>query len=219
MKTQLYIRSAVGFFLSLFFLRDAAAQQNIIQDINQTRPDQVRRMVTSSNFSSFDAKRFDGYNEISFAISNDDDARKYIVEYTVNGTDYRTAGELTPSINSGNYTFNHYTQDDQPMMYRIRTESLAGRFSYSKNFMVDGTPIAPLRVYPTSITGNTMNVTTAWAVNRINIFSPDGNQVFAKDINGQRDFIPVVIPDLGKGMYFVNFLGEGWSYTERILVP
>ncbi len=212
------IKNALFALTLLVIAERGIAQQYIIQDVNNTRPDQNRREAVS-NFSSFGAEREHGYNAITFSVASQDDARKYVVEYTVNGTDYRTAGELTPSISAGAYTFNHYTEDDQPMMYRIRSESLQGRYAYSKNFMVDGTPNPPVRVWPTSITGNTMNVNATWEISRINIFSPDGTQVFAKDINGQADNIPVVIPELGKGMYFVNFLGDGWMYTTRILVP
>ena len=78
--------------------------------------------------------------------------------------------------------------------------------------------VSPITIYPTIITGNTVNVNTSLAVERIVIYSGNGVQVFAKEMNGQRDFIPLVIPSLGKGIYWMTFYGNGWKTTSKFII-
>jgi hypothetical protein len=79
--------------------------------------------------------------------------------------------------------------------------------------------ISPVEVYPTAVTGNVINVNAAWPIERVNIVSSGGSQVFAKDLNGQMHFVPVAIPSLSRGMYWITFYGSGWQSTSKFLVP
>ena len=217
MKTSTLPRIFVLFIIAFSF-NLASAQQWVVNDKDQTRPDPNRNLASSS-FSTLSAQPFNGYNEISWTAASDAQASKYVIEYSIDGISYQSAGEMVPSLNSSSYELKHYTRSTEPLLYRIRTENATGRAVYSKNFAVDGIPVAPLRLYPNTVTTNTLNVNSNWPVLRVNIFSLDGGQVFAKDLNGQREYIPIAIPSLGKGMYLVNFIGDGWTFTEKILVP
>ena len=194
------------------------AQQWVTNQKDQTRPDPNRNEAIAS-FATITARPFNGYNEIGWTIAGDPGVTQYTVEYSIDGLDYQAAGSVVPSLNNSSFGLKHYTNSSEPLLYRIRTETTTGHILYSKNFAVDGIPVAPLRLYPTTVTTQVLNVNSNWPVLRINIFSTDGNPVFVKDLNGQRDYIPVAIPALAKGMYLVNFLGDGWAYTEKILVP
>lgn len=217
MKTSTLPRLAL-FFIMAITCSGVAAQQWVVDKKDQTRPN-PNNTNTVSGFSNFNAEPFNGYNQVSWTATTDSRASKYVIEYSVDGISYQSAGELVPSVNNSTYQLKHYTNSAEPLLYRIRTVTANGQASYSKNFAVDGIPVAPLRLYPNTITTNTLNVNSNWAIRRLGIFSLDGNQVFAKDLNGQRDYIPVAIPSLAKGMYLVNFIGDGWTYTEKILVP
>ena len=216
MKLKLY--SFIFLLAATLCIQDLSAQQFVIADKDVTRPDQQFPDMDPS-FTSFAALRGRGYNEISWAAASEQDTRRFIVEFSTNGVDFRTAGDEVTSSPDGTYGIMHYTNEQQPLMYRIRSEKMDGRMLYSKSFLVDGTPVSPVKVYPTTVTGNVVNVNADFPVRRINIFALDGNQVFAKDVNGQRDFIPVAIPSLGKGMYMMSFIGDGWQKTEKIVVP
>jgi hypothetical protein len=78
---------------------------------------------------------------------------------------------------------------------------------------------SPVEVYPTAVTGNVINVNAAWPMERVNIVSSGGSQVFAKDLNGQMHFVPVAIRSLSRGMYWITFYGSGWQSTSKFLVP
>ncbi|RYY62641.1 MAG: T9SS type A sorting domain-containing protein [Chitinophagaceae bacterium] len=217
MKTRILPRIFLTAF-AVVSLATANAQQWVIADKDQTRPD-PNETVPAASYSSVAAEPFNGYNQITWTAAPDVEATRYLVEYSIDGLRYQTAAEIVATANNGSYSVKHYTQSNEPLLYRIGSQNVSGKMAWSKNFAVDGTPAAPLRIIPNTITGNVLNVNSNWPILRINIFALDGNQVFAKDLNGQRDFIPVAVPQLGKGMYLVSFIGEGWKHTEKILVP
>jgi hypothetical protein len=104
------------------------------------------------------------------------------------------------------------------MLYRINMQLTNMRNAYSKAFFLDGIPVSPVRLYPTIVTGNTINIDSKWPLERMTIVNTSGSQVYAKELNGQSNYIPVVIPTLGRGMYVVTLYGRGWMITEKLIV-
>ena len=142
--------------------------------------------------------------------------RKFIVEYSYDGVDFLSAGQALSS--NGVYSLKHYTLDLRPVLYRIKIEELNGKFTYSSIILMDGIDVPVVKVYPTAVTGNIINADAAFPVERITVVSTDGRQVFAKDLNGASDFIPITIPSLTRGMYFITFYGNGWKSTSKFVV-
>jgi len=171
---------------------------------------------TSATLSTFTAERYTGYNEIQWDISRESNTRKYIVEYSFNGTDYQTAGEVLPG---STYDFRHYTGDNRPVLYRLQAEQLDGKFLYSGTIKLSGDIVSPVKVYPTIISGNHVNINAALPVERITLTGQDGSVAFIKDLNGQKDYISLNIPALGKGMYFLTCFGNKWTTTDKLLIP
>ena len=157
-----------------------------------------------------------GYNEIQWSAVGEEDTRRFIVEYSVDGINYQSAGELTPL--TGNYSLKHYTLDARIFLYRIRMEKKDGRFFNSINFLLGGVDIAPVKIYPTIVEGNTLNLRMAFPVHRMNVISLDGKQVMAKDLGGIAGTTQVAIPGLGRGQYLVIFYGNGWQSTEKFTI-
>jgi hypothetical protein len=178
-----------------------------LRDVNGNSP------VTLSTFT---AERYTGYNEIEWGALNDPGTSKYIIEYSVNGTDYQTAGVISPG---SPYAFKHYMNDNRPVLYRLRVEQLNGKYYYSGSIALNGESISPVKVYPTIVQGYHLNLISAWPVERITITRQDGSVAFIKDLNGQKDYISLNIPVLGKGMYFLTTFGSRWTDTDKILIP
>ena len=191
-------------------------QQYVIADKDVTRPASNRETNSPAKFFSFTAVKYDGYNEVEWSSLSEQDIRKYIIEYSNNGTDFHSAGEVF--ANKGAYTFKHHLADNLPALYRIKMELLNGKYFYSTGAILDGINISPVQIYPTIVQGNTVNVNAYWPVEKINIFSAGGQQVFSKDINGERDYMAIVIPSLGKGIYWMNFYGQGWKTTSKFII-
>jgi hypothetical protein len=205
-----------GCFISTLCIHSSFAQQHIIANKDNTRPETSRQTSSPAILTSFKAEKFNGYNEISFTALSEQATRKFIVEYSADAIDFQSAGQVLST--DGKYILKHYTQDTRPFVYRVKIEELTGKFSYSPEIILSGKEIPPVRIYPTIVTGSVINANAELPVERLIITSTDGQQLFAKDLNGVRDFIPIVIPSLGKGIYFITFYGNGWKSVSRFLI-
>jgi hypothetical protein len=205
-----------GCFLTTLCIQSSFAQQHVIANKDNTRPETNIQTSSPAIITSFKAVKFNGYNEISWTTLSEQGTRKFIVEYSADAVNFQTGGQVLST--DGKYTLKHYTQDTRPLMYRVKIEELTGKFSYSPEIVLDGTEIPPVRIYPTIVTGSVINANAGLPVERLTITSADGQQQFAKDLNGVRDFIPIVIPSLGKGIYYITFYGNGWKSTSRFLI-
>lgn len=203
-----------GFLFSATIL-PLNAQQHIIINKDNTRPE-TSRQYNSFNISSFTAIQQNGYNEIKWMAPPNADGYKFIVEYSFDGINF-LSGEQVLS-NSGIYNYKHYIQDTRPILYRIRTESATGSLSHSGAILPKGITIFPVQIHQNVVSGNVVNATAQFPVERITVVSADGVQQFAKDVNGARDFIPIAIPSLNRGIYFITFYGNGWKSTSRIVI-
>lgn len=202
--------------LILIFAGNANSQQHIIANKDNTRPETTRQLYSPARIISFTATRNNGYNDIRWTAMSEESARRFIVEYSFDGRDFQTAGPVS-GIN-GMYSFNHNNFDSRPMLYRIRIEDLGQRTYYSDNIYLDGIAIAPVKIYPTIVTGDVVNINAAFPIERVTIVSGDAKQVFAKELNGSTDFIPLVIPSLNRGMYWITFYGNGWQNTQQFVI-
>lgn len=191
------------------------AQQHIINKKDVTRPE-TSRQFNSFNLSSFTAVQQNGYNEIQWPASANDARRRIIVEYSFDGINFLSGPEVLST--GGMFTYKHQLQDTKPILYRLRTEEVTGTISYSGAFLPKGMTISPVQIQNNIISGNVINATAQFPVERVTVVSADGIQLFAKDINGLRDFIPVAVPSLKRGIYFITFYGNGWESTSRFMV-
>jgi Secretion system C-terminal sorting domain len=193
------------------------SQQYVIAEKDNTHPEITEQSSSAAFITSFTAERENGYNEIAWTARNEQDVRKYIIEYSTDGINYQTAGETVTA--DAPYTLKHASFEDQPLIYRIKMEQFNGKLSYSAGIVLDGMAIAPVKIYPNIIQGNVVNITAAWPVEKINIVSSNGTLVFAQAVNGRKDYMSVTLPSLAKGMYWMNFYGNGWKTTSKFFIP
>src|SRR5205085_6175631 len=133
-----------GFLISALSNHPSLAQQFVIADKNNTRPEVSRQMSIPAMVSGVATDRFNGYNEINWRAYSEQDTRKYIVEYSYDGIDFSSAGEALSS--NGIYSLKHYTLDPRPLLYRIRIEELNGKFSYSSLILMEGIEIPVVKI-------------------------------------------------------------------------
>jgi hypothetical protein len=202
--------------LATAIFNPATSQQNIIIDKDNTRPEVTRQYRDQLSLGSFAVTKYNGYNEVSWTTISDADTRGFVVEYSFNGTDFQSAGQTMRG--NGSYSIKHYTTDRRPIVYRIKNELVNGRFSYSASKSFDGIEDHPVRLQSTTVRGNVVNVNANRAVQRINVHTGDGTQVYARDLGGQKDFISTTLPSLSKGMYYITFYGDGWKDSQKIMV-
>jgi len=197
-------------------MNSAYSQQNIIDKKDDTHPEVSAQQSVPAKIYQFSAVKMNGYNEIKWQAAAEEDTRKFIVEYSSDGINFQSAGEITPI--SGMYTLKHQILDSRTFLYRIRMEKKDGRFFSTGSFLLGGIDARPVKIYPTIVEGNTVNLQMYLPVQRINIISVDGKQVMQKDIGGNAGFTQVAIPHLNKGIYLVTFYGNGWQSTEKLMI-
>jgi len=196
------------------------AQQNIIINKDNTRPE-TREQINPERFASLQSSpltvtKHNGYNEISWSSLSNDATNNFIVEYSFDGVNFSGSGPITSS--NGAYNYKHYTPDTRPILYRLRIEDPSGKRYYSNSIMLDGKAIAAVQLYTNIVKGNMINATAQFPVEKVIISSSDGTALFTKDINGQRDFIPIAIPALARGIYIISFYGKGWQSSDKFII-
>jgi hypothetical protein len=211
---QFIIATAMIGFSTL--MNTAYSQQNIIDKKDDTHPEISAQQSVPAKIYQFSAVKLNGYNEIKWQAAAEEDTRKFIVEYSSDGINFQSAGEVTPI--TGMYTLKHQILDSRTFLYRIRMEKKDGRFFSTGSFLLGGIDARPVMLYPTIVEGNTMNLQMYLPVQRINIISTDGKHIMQKDIGGTAGFTQVAIPALSKGIYLVTFYGNGWQSTERFMI-
>ena len=192
------------------------SQQNIIVNKDNTRPETTRQLTMAAKVRSLTVNRFNGYNEVQWGAIGEQDTRRYIAEYTTDGRDYQSAGELAP-IN-GFYGLKHYTFETGPMIYRIRIEKKDGSFYYSEATLLDGIAKTFTSIYPTTVRGNVINVIAGVPAERATIVGMEGQNIFSKELGGLTGSFTMAIPGLKRGIYWITFYGRGWNNTIPFLV-
>lgn len=206
----------VAVLIAAAMLNPVAAQQNIIANKDNTRPEITRQYKDPAAINSLSVIKYNGYNEVRWTSLADTDIKDFIVEYSLDGEIFLTAGRALPG--NGSYSVKHYTNDTRLILYRIKSEQTNGLFDYSATRSFDGTTDNPVQLQSTTVRENVVNIIAAKPVQRINVYSRDGVLVYARDIGGQKDFISTTLPGLDKGMYFITFYGDGWKNAQKINV-
>jgi len=194
----------------------ANSQQNIIDKKDDTHPEISAKQYLPAKIYQFSAARLNGYNEIKWQAAAEDDTKKFIVEYSSDGINFQSAGEVTPM--TGIYIVKHHILDPGTFLYRIKMEKKDGRFFSTGSFLLGGIDARPVTVYPTIVENSTVNLQMYLPVNRINILSTDGKQIMQKDLGGANGFTQLSIPMLSKGIYLITFYGNGWQSTEKFMI-
>jgi len=198
------------------YMFPAYSQQHIIANKDNTRPETTRQYVLPARITSLHVVRFNGYNEIQWAAVGEQDTRRFVAEYTTDGINYQTAGELIPF--AGSYQLKHYTSDPRPMIYRLRIEKKDGSFYNTGTSLLDGIAEPFINIYPTAVRGDVINAITAFPVERAGIAGIEGQSVFVKELGGVSGSFTMAIPSLKKGVYWITFYGNGWNSTTQFVV-
>ena len=94
--------------------------------------------------------------------------------------------------------------------------------TYNSNRLSNPEPrevdISPVELYPTIITGNTLNARSFLPVERITVISRRGDQVYMKEMGGVMESMTIVLPTLAPGVYFAVFQGMNWKQTRRFVI-
>jgi hypothetical protein len=172
--------------------------------------------ITLINFS---AKQFGGYNEIRWTTSFEQNADKYIIEYSKDGNIFSEAGSVMARNNPSGYSylFRHNSTDPGKTFYRLLMKDLDGSSRYS-SIVVVGDNTRNVRIYSNVLHTNSIELTGNIPLDKINVYNTSGVELYTKNLNGTEGYISIQLPSLAKGIYLVRLQGGDFVKTERILV-
>lgn len=172
------------------------------------------------SLSSFSGSRSGDNNQLKWTTASEENSRSFVIEYSSNHTTYQTAGEVPASQNRQgySYSFNHTISMPGKLYYRLRIVDNDGSFSYSPIITIDQKDAGVIKVYPTIITNNTLEVNTDLSIQRVDIISSYGKMIRTQNMNGLSGYFKVQLPVLSKGVYLVKFSGKDFQKTEKIFI-
>ncbi len=168
----------------------------------------------------FSAKAFTGYNELKWKTVNEQDLKYYDVEYSSDGTNFLSAGKINANNNvlENNYTLQHFITAFTRLYYRIKTNNKDGSVVYSNILSLDNKDKTGIRIYPTLLKEDHINIISARPVEQISFFSAEGKIIFQRKLNGFSGTGIVPLPQLQKGFYIVQLKLDDGYFNQKILI-
>ncbi len=169
---------------------------------------------------SFSGKGFTGYNELKWKTGTEQNINRFVIEYSINGRDYQSAGEVTPFNDPAGheYNFRHYINSPGKIYYRIRTMENSGTDLYSAVIMIGGADKSLVKVYPTVVTDGRLQIVAGKAVNHYSIYDSNGGLITAKDMSDVDGYFQVSLPVIVSGVYWIRLDGADWTETHRFII-
>ncbi len=184
------------------------------------------KVITSTvlpvSIQDFTATGYVVYNDIRWKTNNEQNVSYYDVEYSTDGVIYTSAGRIN-AINtppSNNYTFQHFITGYAKVYYRIKITEKSGQVSYSNIVVVDKTGSPHIKIYPTLIKDNGLNIISDKPVEQILIYSAEGKKVFQNSPGYTAGImnISLTLPALQSGLYIVRVKLKEMSFTQKIFI-
>jgi hypothetical protein len=173
--------------------------------------------VTLLNFT---AKELNGYNELKWNTSSEENTDRFIIEYATDGHSFQNAGEV-PAMNNTtghSYSFRHNIVERKKLFYRLKMLDRDGKSKYSPVISVGGGKSPEIKIYPTIIKNNILNVITDQLINQVKVYNMFGKVVLINNINGTQGYFSIRVPQLAKGTYIVNIVGRDFQKSEKIFL-
>ena len=180
----------------------------------------VTPIVTPLNLISFSGVPLNGYNELKWITEFEESMDKYIIEYSIDGIRYSTAGEVISVNNTSRhtYTFQHTIVNNTTIYYRLKMSESDGTFEYSPVVSIGPDAKAELKIYPTAITNGKVNILSWKPVERVIVTNSTGLQILSRQMNGITGYFTIEVPSLQKGVYIIRVSGKDFQKTEKIVI-
>ena len=171
------------------------------------------------NLLSFEAVKQTKKVLLQWAIDNELNADKYIVERSGDGINYAPIGHVS-AYNNGNKN-NYSFIDLQPLsglnFYRLKMTDLDGSFRNSPvrkiNFDNAGDDFS---VYPNPVTGNKLFVSSTGKITSAVLYDAAGRMIKLYTLNSRSNTLDV--DGIAKGTYELKVFTASATHTEKIII-
>jgi hypothetical protein len=191
--------------------------------VNRSNGTLYRVVVTGVlpvRLTHFSGDYYPGYNELKWSTGLEENTEKFVVEYSINGTDFLIAGTVGSSGNSNgsSYTFKHAINNNRRILYRLRIVDIDGSGRLSAIISLGDLADTDFKIYPSPVKNNLLHFITGPSVEKIEIVSMQGKLVYSKSMNSNSGYFNIELPVLVKGMYIVRVQGKEISRVEKIII-
>jgi glucose/arabinose dehydrogenase len=170
---------------------------------------------------SFTGRNMNGYNELRWSTSFEQNTDKYIIEYSTDGNSFTPAGEVIAANNTSGstYSYRHNITGASRIFYRLLMRDLDGSSRYSSVIVIGGNIKGDIKLRTTVVQNNMLEFTATTAVDRVMVYDAQGKQISGKDLNSMQGYFSVQLPgNLAKGIYFVMIQGKDYRKTEKFVL-
>lgn len=168
----------------------------------------------------FTAKAAAGYNDLRWKTTNEQNLAGYEAEYSFNGADFETAGNVIANNTSGtnNYSFQHNISNFSRLFYRLKIKDIDGRARYSDILTVDKQLDVTVKIYPVPITQDACTIISDQPVEQVALFSMDGREVFSRKFNNVSGTINIPLPHLQDGVYMMKVKLKNETVNNKVVI-
>jgi glucose/arabinose dehydrogenase len=169
---------------------------------------------------TFGATGFNGYNQLNWISSSENNIASYDVECSTNGQQFSKVGQVLSSgiISGDSYSFRHDVLNTNKMYYRLAINNTNGSVRYSEIVRVLVDEGKGVKIYPTLVSNGYFNIVLFKPVKYIQLLNSRGATVFQKNTEGVSGNIPVYLPLLGRGVYILGIYGNDFTTHEKIII-
>lgn len=174
----------------------------------------------------FRAAEKNGMVELSWQTASEQNADKFLVEYSFDGENYDQIGSVIAAGESSellSYNFEHNSPKKGVNYYRLKQIDFDGQFEYSEIKTVTIRPMsfAVAEVYPNPASDILrINFSTEVANTKIDILSIDGKVIRSRAIKniGENMTEELAVSDLKRGIYFIRVSDGFDSVIQKVLL-
>jgi hypothetical protein len=174
---------------------------------------------------SFSASKEVGFNHISWTVAEEEHIKKYIIECSINGNDFKRVGEVMYNAgNYMNYAFDHHINDQINASYRVMSEDIDGTVSeLGQAVLVAKSLNHVFSIYPNPNNGAfTANFFSQKEMQSefivCDVVGKKINSILVDVVKGENSIPLRLEQQLETGVYYILYTNNGVTETIRVNV-
>lgn len=169
---------------------------------------------------NFTGRRVAGFNELKWTTVSEQNMDRFIIEYSNDGIHFSSVGEIlaTNSVTGSNYSFQHAGTGSTTAYYRLQIKNQDATSRYSTVILIGGQDNNGIKVYPTVVTNNRLEINSPVPVDMIKLSDANGRLLQTISQNGRQGYFNMQIPALSKGVYFITIFSGTQTKTEKVIL-
>jgi glucose/arabinose dehydrogenase len=165
--------------------------------------------------SRFAVTRQATHNAVEWATGSESNTRRFLVQYSTDGSTFLTAGEVAAAGTPRSYRFRHTDAGNATLFYRLLIEDVDGSIRYSGTVRVAGSTTG-IRVYPTVVRNRQLFVEGGTESLKLELFNAAGALIHNRELRPAGGRVSVILPQLAKGLYRARLSGAAEVVTTTL---